>query len=252
MKIAVVTGASSGMGREFVKQISMKYRTIEEIWIISRRVSRLEQLKEEITNVNIRVIPCDVTKEEDIETYKKLLEEHKPSIRLLVNSAGFGMIGHFGDVPEKETVGMCDLNCTALTRFTYISLPYMIDGCSNIINFASAAAFLPQPSFAVYAATKSYVLSLSIALNKELLGRGIAVTAVCPGPVETEFFDVAERYHEVKMYKKMFRAKASKVVELALIDAYHQKPVSVYGLSMNGLRLLTNVFPPEFLVKFIG
>lgn len=252
MRIAVVTGASSGMGREFVKQISQKYRTIEEIWVLARRAEKLEELKEEITNVTIKVIPCDVANQEHVRVFKTMLEAEKPEIRVLVNAAGFGTIGRFEEIPEEDVVGMCDVNCTALTQITYISLPYMIDGCANIINFASAAAFLPQPSFAVYAASKAYVLSLSTALNKELESRGITVTAVCPGPVETEFFDVAEKYHEVKMYKKLLRAKAPKVVELALIDAYHRKTVSIYGLTMNTLRVVTHFVPAQLIVKFIS
>ncbi len=250
MNIAVVTGASSGMGRDFVRQIAAKFSNIDEIWVMARRKEKLNELSKVVKNVTIRPIPADVTKKEDLQTLIDLLEEHKPSIRILVNAAGYGMIGKFSELSEDNS-SMCELNCTALTRMTDICLPYMNKNRANIINLASSAAFLPQPSFAVYAATKSYVLSLSTALNQELRKTGIRVTAVCPGPVSTEFFDIAETHHQVKLYKKMVRAKSNKVVSLALRDAVRGKHISVYGFSMKGFRVLAKILPHSFLVKFI-
>lgn len=251
MKIAVVTGASSGIGREFALQISRKFRTLDEIWIIARREDRLIELSSLIDSPYIRVIPADITLDEGLDVYKNLLDKYNPQIRILINAAGSGLIGRFEDISDEDAYKMIDLNCKSLTRMTNISLPYMEEKISNIINIASAAAFLPQPSFAVYAASKSYVLSLSRALNKELKGRGITVTAVCPGPVDTEFFDKAEKYDSVKTYKKMFKAKCSKVVKFALIDAYHGMPVSVYGVTMKLLRIVTKIVPTDFAMKFI-
>ncbi len=251
MKIAVVTGASSGLGREFVRQISKKYRTLDEIWVMARRENRLRELEKEISNVKIRSIAFDITDKRSIMRYKNLLEKFKPSVRLLVNAAGYGMIGKFSELSESDNTGMIDLNCTALTRITDMTLPYMSKGGANIINIASSAAFLPQPSFAVYAASKSYVLSLSRALNQELKSRRIKVTAVCPGPVDTEFFGIAETYHDVKLYKKMMFAKADKVVALALKDAFHGKTVSVYGIGIKGFRILSKIMPHELLIRFI-
>lgn len=252
MNIAVVTGASSGLGREFVKQIAEKFQTVEEIWVIARRKDKLEELKDIVDDVVIKPIVCDVSDKNDMDNYKNLLKENNPSIRVLVNSAGFGMIGRFEDLDEDELTGMCDVNMTALTRMISISLPYMNEKRSNIINIASAAAFAPQPSFAVYAATKSYVLSLSTALNRELLNRNISVTAVCPGPVDTEFFEIAEKHHSVKLYKKMFRTKATKVVETALLDAYHSYHISVHGFTMKAFRFICKIVPHNFITKFIG
>ncbi len=251
MNIAVVTGASSGMGREFVKQIAEKFQAIEEIWVIARRKERLDELVELVSDVKIKPIVCDVTNKEDIDRYRALLKSEEPSIRVLVNAAGFGIIGHFEELSEDEAIGMCDVNMTALTRIIAVSLPYMNEKRSNIINIASAAAFLPQPSFAVYAATKSYVLSLSTALNHELRDRNITVTAVCPGPVSTEFFDIAETHHQVKLYKKMFKTKPNKVVETALLDAYHNYHISIHGFSMKVLRFLCKILPKNFMIKFI-
>lgn len=255
MKIAVVTGASSGIGREFVRQIAYKYRTIDEIWVLARRVERLNELKREIIseelNVKIRVIGCDITNQSELLIYRNLLKEKHAKVRILVNAAGYGMIGPFDGLSEQENLGMCELNCVALTRFTYINLKYMDKNGSNIINIASSAAFIPQPDFAVYAASKSYVLSFSRALNRELRNTGITVTSVCPGPVSTEFFDIAETHNSVKVYKKLFRVEAPKVVELALRDAYHKKEVSVYGISMKALMLISKLVPHSICMKFI-
>ena len=122
---------------------------------------------------------------------------------------------------------------------------------SRIIQMASSAAFMPQPGFAVYAASKSYVLSLSRALGSELKERAITVTAVCPGPVKTEFFDIAETYENVKLYKKLTMAQVEKVVRQALVDAAAGKSVSVYGSLMKGFRLLTKFLPADFLMTFV-
>lgn len=192
MKIAIVTGASSGLGREFVRQITRLYKNLDEIWVVARRAERLEELKEKLP-VYIRVFAGDM--EEDL-IYKQVLnrlENQNPDVRMLVNAAGFGKMGTIEEIAaedKKLQLRMIDLNCRGLTEMTLTCLPYMSKG-SRIINVASAAAFCPQSGFAVYAATKAYVLSFSKGLGAEVRKKGIIVTAVCPGPVDTEFFDVA-------------------------------------------------------------
>lgn len=250
VRIAVVTGASSGIGKEFAKQISKSFVTVDEMWVIARRLSNLKALRKELKNVRVRIIPCDVTSKADIENYVRMLRRYKPEIRILVNAAGFGKIGQFGKISLESQEDMVRVNCEALTKITRISLPYMAKK-ANIINIASAAAFLPQPSFAVYAASKAYVLSFSRALHQELKKRRISVTAVCPGPVDTEFFDVAEEFEEVKAYKKYFRVKPEKVVKKALIDATRGKTVSTYGVPMNAFRLLCKVVPQDMILFFL-
>lgn len=250
MSIAIVTGASSGMGREFVYQISKKYKTIDEIWVIARRIDKLNELASEIDNVKIRPLQYNVADEADMIRFKMLLIQEKPEVRVLVNSAGFGIIGSFEQI-DNDNSDMCRVNCVGLTRMLELVVPYMTCSRGNIFNIASSAAFMPQPSFATYAATKSYVLSLSRALNKELMSKNITVTAVCPGPVKTEFFDIAEKHSSAKFYKKLGMARADKVVELALKDGFHGKAVSVYGPVMKGFRLLSKILPHEFMLKFV-
>lgn len=185
MMIAVVTGATSGMGRECAIQLWEQFKGLDEIWAIGRRKERLEQLKDFI-GIPVRTFELDLTEEKDLERLKAALTQAGPQVKFLVNAAGFGKIGGVRELSVSDQTGMAELNCTALTAVTSMVLPFMPNN-SRILQFASSAAFLPQPGFAVYAATKAYVLSYSRALNRELKDRGISVTAICPGPVKTEF-----------------------------------------------------------------
>ena len=244
MKIALITGASSGLGREFARQIPKLYQNLDEIWVVARRAERLNELEMEL-KVPVRIFDGDLNQD---YIYKKLgiaLEKSHANVRMLVNAAGYGKIGTFCEYGWKEETGMVDLNRRSLTRMTALCLPYMHCG-SRIVNLSSAAAFGPQPGFAVYAATKSYVYSLSMALGRELKGSGIYVTAVCPGPVDTEFFDHTGK--EVASVKKKFRADAKDVVRKALIDSARGKKISVYGLSMKAAWVASKIVPDSVIV----
>lgn len=250
LSIAVVTGASSGMGREFVKLLDRELSTLDEIWVIARRGERLKEL-EKTVKTKLVPIELDLAASEASSVLAGMLKEKNPQIKFLVNSAGFGKIGSIKELPAKDQLSMIRVNCSALTEITCLMLPYMAKK-SRIINLASAAAFLPQPGFAVYAASKSYVLSFSRALNQELKPSGTSVTAVCPGPVKTEFFDLAEQTGVVPLYKKLVMADPVKVVEKAFRDSIRGKSVSVYGGLMNIFHLITKLLPHDIFIKFIG
>ena len=239
MKIAVVTGASSGIGREFARQISQRYGKMDEIWIIARRKERLQELEQEL-RLNVRIFAMDLTNTNDMNQFKDYLKEYSPDIKLLINCAGYGKVGSFEELNLEEQCGIIDINCKALTMFTGMCLPY-ISSHSRIINVASAAAFCPQPRFNVYAASKSYVLSFSRALNCELKERKITVTAVCPGPVDTEFFDIAGDNNNE--FKKKLRVPVDKVVDKAIRDAALGNEVSVYGTVMKTAELGSKIVP---------
>lgn len=250
MKIAVVTGASSGMGREFVRQISSFYRSLDEIWVIARRRERLEELRGE-SRVPLRIFEGNLIKKQVYRELSCALEERQPDIRMLVNAAGFGKSGSveaIASVDFRAQTDMVDLNCRALTRMTLFCLPYLGRG-SRIINLASAAAFCPQPGFAVYAATKSYVLSFSRALGAELRRRGIYVTAACPGPVDTEFFNISGAL--TNPLKKLTMAKAEDVVHRALKDSRAGREMSVYGIAMRAAFLGTRLVPHGLIMKLM-
>lgn len=231
MKIAVVTGASSGFGMEFVKQLNHCYRSLDEIWVIARREERLCCLKDKL-HLPVRVLEGDLLEDSFFQKFEQLLEAEHPDVRMLVNSAGFGKSGTVEQILREDKnlqLRMISLNCIALTRMTLICLPYLSKG-SRILQIASAAAFCPQAGFSVYAATKSYVLSFSRSLGEELREKGIIVTAVCPGPADTEFFRISGEL--TNPLKKLNIAKPSRVVKKALRDSQKKKDVSVYGITM--------------------
>lgn len=248
MKAAVVTGASSGLGREFVRQIGYFYRDLDEIWVFARRRKRLEQLGRE-SRVPLRIFDGNLRKKQVYRQYQSALKEIRPDVRMLVNAAGFGKSGTFSDIASgsgKTQTDMIDLNCRALTRMIQLTLPCMHKG-ARIINLASAAAFCPQNGFAVYAATKAYVLSLSRALSSELRPRGIIVTAVCPGPVDTEFFQVSGGL--TSPLKKLTLSEAPKVVRKALFDSRKKREVSVYGAAMRAARAGAKLLPHRLILR---
>ena len=217
MKIAIVTGASSGMGKEMVYHLADRFDGLSEIWVIARRKEFLDSFAGNIP-VRVRVFPLDITKASDLDILRTALIERHPDVRMLVNAAGVGFTGTIGDIPKEQTKAMLRLNIEALTEVTELVLPYLSAG-SRIIQFASAAAFLPQPGFSVYAATKAYVLSYSRALAAELHEHGIFVTAVCPGTVQTEFLELALNGKPLPSYKKMIMAKPKMVVKKAIDDS---------------------------------
>lgn len=251
MKIAVITGASSGMGREAAKQIDEVYSNgIEEIWLIARRTERLKALSETLKH-NTRILPFDLTDEKDLAEFELTLSLLKPNIKMLINASGYGVVGQFSQSELKEQTGMVRLNCEALTHITHVCLKYIKRG-GRIIQFASSAAFVPQIGFSVYAASKAYVLSFSRSLNEELRPFGISVTAVCPGPVDTEFFDIAEKKGSNFNFKKYFMADASKVVEKAIYDSYKRKSVSVYSIPMQLFMVLAKITPHNLILRVMN
>lgn len=252
-KIAIITGASSGMGLEFALQTDLLLAgKLDEIWLIARRKERLFELGK-MLETDTKIIPMDLADKEDMEQFKLLLKREAPKLCMLINCAGFGFMGEFSTIPVQKQLGMIDVNVRALTELTFCCLPYMVKN-ARIIQLASAAAFLPQKKFAVYAAGKSYVLSFSRALSEELRAKRIYVTAVCPGPVETEFFDRAAAYGNTLALKDKIMVSASSVVKKALHDAAKKKEISVCSLPMQSFFLLTKIIPHKwifFVMRFL-
>lgn len=247
--IALVTGASSGMGREFVRQIAAGYPSLDEIWVLARRLPALQELKEELPLKQLKLLPLDLSKKEDLEELEEALKKERPLIRLLVNSAGCGRGGVIADQSWKDVCQMLDVNCRALTAVTMICLPYLRKG-SRILQMDSGSAFLPQPGFAIYAASKSYVLSFDQALGAELKDKGITVTSICPGPVDTEFFHTGGI--TLSPWKRMFLAKPEKVVRKALFDGEARRSLSIYGCSIKIVHVLGKLLPHKLLVKLMA
>lgn len=247
MNIAVVTGASSGMGREFVLQLN-QYAQVDEIWVIARRRQALEALQAD-ASVPVRPVVLDLCLEESYREYAQLLEQEKPNIKLLVNAAGFGKFGDFRRVCPEEDLQMIDLNCKALVAMTRLSLPYMAAG-SHVLQLDSLSAFQPVPYIATYGATKSFVLSYSRALNAELRGSGIRMMALNPGWVKTEFFDHAFQTNqaEVQYFNHLYEAKD--IVATGLKALYQsKKDVCVPGFPVKAQVLMVKLLPHKLIMK---
>ena len=247
MNIAIVTGASSGMGREFVRQLSDWVR-VDEIWAIARRADALEELKKE-TAVPVRPVSLDLLKEESFETLQAMLETEKPTISLLVNAAGFGKFGAYHKVSVAADCRMIDLNCKALVVMTRLCIPYMGPG-SHILQLDSLSAFQPVPYITTYGATKAFVLSYTRAMIRELKGSGIRMMAMNPGWVKTEFFDHAMQTNtgEVQYFNILYEARD--VVATGLKDLYRsKKDYSVHGLPVRNQVRAVKLVPHSIVMN---
>lgn len=249
MNIIIITGASSGIGREFAVRMDRHFSNIDEFWLIARSRDRLEETAGELKH-RTRLFPMDITDKEALDSLERAALENNVTVRMLINCAGYGIMGHFCELDTELELGMIRLNCEALSEITHRMIPYMRWG-SRIIQMASSAAFLPQPDFAVYAATKSYVLSFSRALGRELQNAGIYVTCVCPGPVDTPFFDIAEATGSTLAVKKYTMVTAERVVALALRDSYHKHTMSVCSLPIKSFLLLSKIVPHGIILRLM-
>lgn len=238
MRIAIVTGASSGMGREFVFAIDKEY-CLDEIWVIARRQDRLEALKDKC-HTKLRTLAWDLSNEACYEEYKTLLDKEKPEITLLVNNAGYGLMGACDDLDIENQLGIIELNDKALTMMCLLSLPYMQSG-DSIINLGSNSAWQPVPYMSVYGASKAYVLSFSRALGRELKEKNIHVLCVCPGWIKTEFFDRAKHDDTISYYDHWYMPED--VVAKAMKDLKKKKTVSILGFPV--------MFQAKVLVKHL-
>ena len=250
MKIAIVTGASSGMGEEFCRNLDRK--GLDEIWLIARRADRLKNISETLST-HCRIIPADLTQTDSFDHIRKELKSSDPDVRYLVNCAGFGKFGNTWEIPDSETRGMIDLNITALVEMTNLCIPHMSDG-SRVIQLCSASAYISLYKLNVYASTKAFVRSFCNGLRKEVEYRGITVTEVSPGWVDTDFITISKETDEVpdKVFKHLLRKED--VVAKAMTDADRGKDRSVTGtfyriqiaMSTHFPRLAANVWRGYF------
>jgi len=192
---ALITGASSGLGAEFARQLAPY---VGKLVLVARRTDRLEELQAELRSIHprleVEVYSGDLAMKETRENFVKWLAERSVNVDFLVNNAGLGDHGEFVDSQWDRVQSMLDVNIEALTHLTHSLLPSMLqNGRAAILNVSSVASFFPLPNMSVYSATKAYVTSFSESLAIELRPKGVTVTALCPGPVPTEFFEVAER-----------------------------------------------------------
>lgn len=242
MKTAIITGASSGIGRHFVKEV-LKYHCLDEIWIIARRTDRLLELKT-LDPLRIRVISMDLTKSENFNKFNKLLKKKNPNVKLLVNCAGIGKIGYFADYTPTDISKIIKLNCLALTLMTHSLLPFMTCG-SRIIQVSSSSAFMPLPALSVYSASKAFVLNYALALRNELKNSHINVTAVCPYWVSDSEFILKAKETKSGYAISSFplSTKAGDVVFQALKDSKNNKAISTCGIVSSFIFFTSKLIP---------
>ena len=224
MNIAVITGASAGIGREFVYAVDRQYE-LDEIWVVARRKERLEELSEHC-KTPLRTVCLDLSKLDSVDKYAAMLDAEKPEISILVNAAGCGVFGPFAENDLKKQLSSAQLNSLALTAMCHVSIPYMRSG-SAIVNMGSNSAWQPVPYQTVYGASKSYVLSFSRALGRELRSAGIHVMCVCPGWIKTEFQQVAEHDKYIRYVDRWYGP--DEVAAQAMKDLAKKKTVSILG-----------------------
>lgn len=245
MKTAVVTGASSGLGREYVLACA-KDENIEKIVVVARRQERLAALQAEVGD-KVVPLPLDLTAQGSVEKIEAYLDENQDDLVLLINNAGYARMGEVVGEPECQC-GMIDLNCRALTTLCCMAANRMQAG-GRILNVSSIAAFVPTPNLAVYGATKAFVLSLSKAMHAELRPKGVCVTAVCPGPIDTEFFAVAG-IENSKLFDTLPHVKPGYVVPRSLKASKKGRwvftPHPIYKL----YRCLAKCLPDGLLIRF--
>lgn len=234
MRIGIVTGASSGLGRAFAKHID-KTLNLDELWLVARREERLRDLAAEL-RCKGRVFPLDLTDPDSAARLQAALDEERPRVEILVCAAGFGKFGRAEDMTLEENGDMIALNCRAAVDVTRVALPHMGRG-SRILEICSSASFQPLPGMNLYAATKAFLTRYTRALRWEVAGRGIKVTAVCPGWIRTEFMEVARQ------------TKNADAVGRFTHLAQRPEAVAAWAMSMNALGLAVATCGPIALAQ---
>lgn len=250
MKTAIITGASSGLGRELARQIEDVFPDIECYWLVARRADRLESLAISLpgrTTVCLALDLCDPT---SFVSLSERLAGEQPEVSLLVNCAGCGYLGRLGEMDTASQTRMVDLNVRALTAVTNIVIPYMPEG-AHILNVSSIASFCPNPRMTVYSSTKAYVSSFTVGLNEELRRRKVSVTAVCPGPMDTEFLPLAGITGHSSTFEFLPYCDQVRVAGGALRAAKAGRTIYTPKLFYKMYRLLAKALPAKLLVRFV-
>jgi uncharacterized protein len=249
MKTAVITGASSGLGTEFARAALRSFPDIEELWLIARRKDRLETISRELSGVSVRCIAADLSGSDGWNILRQELESCQPDIKLLINCAGVGKMDNIADSTMECQVNMVSLNVAGLTAVTSLALPYIRRG-GKIINISSIAAFCPNTRMTVYSSTKAYVSSYSRGLGAELKHQGISVTAVCPGPMDTEFLEIAGI--KSKMFDFLPHTDPGVVAKGAVAAAIKGKAVYTPGGFFKFYRVVAKIVPQRLMIHLTG
>ena len=240
-RIAIITGASGGIGREFTRL--MLQEDVEEIWAIARTREKLDALQKEFGN-KVITISKDLTKSSEMHAIGKMLEDEKPVVAYLVNNAGIAKMGAYKDFTVEEIETTISINCSAMTVLCALCIPYMQKG-SRILNISSAASFQPLPYLNLYAASKAFERGYSRSLNVELKGTGITSTAVCPSWVDTDLLKQESNGRQVKFTGIV---SPERVAVTAMRDARRGRDMSVCTLLVKYEHVLSKIFPQKMVM----
>ena len=249
MKTAIITGASTGLGLEFVRQLADVFPEVECYWLIARRADRLAQVAESLPDKQGEGLALDLCDTMSFVTLQDKLSAERPDVALLINNAGCGYLGNIGETDTASQTRMIDLNLRALTAVTNMVVPFMGPG-SCILNVSSIASFCPNPRMTVYSSTKAFVSSFTVGISEELKPKGITATAVCPGPMETEFIHVGGIKGNSKMFEMLPYCDQVKVAGGALRAARAGRTIYTPKLFYKFYRVLAKVTPVKLMVKF--
>ncbi len=245
--IAIVTGSSSGVGREFVAQLAKGLGgPLDEIWVIARREEELQKLAQEYPTPPLRVLSLDLSKDSSFDELERLLVAENPRVEWLINCAGFGKFGDFQSVGRQASVAMVALNCAGVVSMCSVALPYMRSG-ARIINVSSIAGIVPQPYLAVYSASKAFVYELSRMLNSELKGTGITVTALCPKFMRTGFLNEPGDQQAAASMCRIGFSEVEGVVRKALAAAVLGRQICIPSIDMRAAALAAKILPRRML-----
>lgn len=250
---ALITGASAGLGREFARQLAPRARVLI---LVARRQDRLDELSAELARpgLTIRCHAADLGNSEALEAFISALAAGEDRVDLLINNAGMGDHGLFEECEWPRVEAMLDVNIRALTRLTRALVPQLVRaGKGAILNVSSIAALMPVPKMTVYAATKAYVSSFTEGLRAELKGTGVSVTALCPGPIDTEFFVRAERpgMDSGVPTPEFFKVSAAQAVQEALEAAEDGRARVIAGWQVWAAMTLVALIPIALLRIFL-
>jgi len=249
MKTAIITGASAGLGTEFFRQAAEVFPEIECFWLIARRKERLEQMAADCKERQVVCLPLDLCDPASFAALEEQLAAARPEVTLLINNAGCGYLGNLGEMDTATQTRMVDLNIRALTAVTNLVIPYMPEG-GRILNVSSIASFCVNPRMTVYASSKAYVSSFTLGIDEELRPKGISATAVCSGPMKTDFLDIGGITGNSKMFATLPYCDQVKVAGGALRAAKARRtfytPRGFYKL----YRVLAKILPSKLMVKF--
>lgn len=248
MNVALITGASAGLGKEFLKALPDAFPDIEEYWLVSRNREKLLAATRLVPSKQCRVFPLDLTKDESYGKLSRYLAEFEPEITLLINNSGCGFLGDVGEGDLARQVQMVDLNLKGLTAVTHLAIPYMPPG-GRVINVSSIASFCPNARMTVYSASKSYVTAFTFGIGEELKKRGVTATAVCPGPMDTDFIVAGGIKGRSKTFELLPYCDPEKVAKGALAAAKRGQSVYTPRLFYKFYRAVAKLAPTKLMMK---